>query len=168
MQEHHHLVPSTALALPSASVLRAIAIGGAVVGALDAADGVVIAGLTAGLNPIQVLQWIASGMLGPSAFGGGLATAGLGALLHFALAFGFTAAFVMAWTKIEAIRGNWVAYGLAWGVAVWAFMNLLVLPMSQVAPAPLTALGIANGVVGHALTVGLAAAYVARRTLGGK
>jgi len=146
--------------------LRAIAIGGAVVGVLDAADGVAYFGLTAGNNPIQVLQYIASGALGPSAFSGGLAAAGLGTLIHFGLAYGFTAAFVLAWTRIQAIRRSWAVAGLAWGAAVWAFMNLLVLPLSRVPPSPITALAAIHGVVGHALFVGLAAAIVARRVLG--
>jgi hypothetical protein len=146
--------------------LRAIAIGGAVVGVLDAADGVAYFGLTAGNNPIQVLQYIASGALGRSALSGGLAAAGLGTIIHFGLAYGFTAAFVLAWTRIQAIRRSWAVAGLAWGAAVWAFMNLLVLPLSRVSSSPITALAAIHGVVGHALFVGLAAAIVARRVLG--
>jgi uncharacterized membrane protein YagU involved in acid resistance len=152
----------------SKTVLRAILIGGAAVGVLDATDGVVWAAVTAGQNPIQVLQWIATGILGPHAFEGGLAAAGLGALIHFAISYGFTAAFVVAWTKIETIRKNWIAFGLAWGVLVWAFMNLIVLPNSSVPIAPLTVGALVNGIVGHAVTVGLAAAYVSRRVLATK
>lgn len=147
--------------------LRAIAIGGAVVGVLDATDGVAYFGLTAGNNPIQVLQYIASGALGPSAFSGRLATAGLGALIHFALAYAFTAVFMLAWSRVVAIRRFAVAAGLAWGAAVWALMNLVVLPMSNVPPSSLTAVSVVHGVVGHALFVGLAAAIVARRLIGG-
>ena len=146
--------------------LRAIAIAGAVVGVLDAADGVAYFGVTAGNNPIEVLQYIASGALGPSAFSGGLATAGLGALIHFALAYGFTGVFVLAWSRVDAIRRRGLAAGLAWGAAVWALMNLVVLPMSNVPPSPITALSAIHGVLGHALFVGLAAAVVARRVLG--
>jgi len=147
------------------SLRRAILIGGAAVGVLDAADGVVWSGVTAGQNPIQVLQWIATGLLGVGAFQGGLAAAGVGALIHFVLAYGFTAAFILAFDKIPAVRSHWVAFGLGWGALVWAFMNLLVLPLSQVPQVPFTAGGVVNGVVGHALTVGLAAAYVAKRVL---
>jgi hypothetical protein len=44
-------------------------------------------------------------------------------------------------------------------------MNLLVLPLSRLAPAPITLLGAIHGIVGHALFVGLAAAIVARRVI---
>ena len=151
---------AAALTLPTSSTtLRAVAVAGAAVGVLDAADGVVFAGITAGQNPIQVLQWIASGAL---------AAAGLGAAIHFALAYAFTGAFIAAWTRFEVIRRNWIVAGLAWGAAVWAIMNLLVLPLSPVAPPPFTLAGLLNGVLGHAITVGLAAAYVARRVLAAK
>jgi uncharacterized membrane protein YagU involved in acid resistance len=152
----------------SRSVSSAILIGGAAVGVLDATDGVAWAAITAGQNPVQVLQWIATGVLGPSAFSGGLAAAALGVLVHFVISYGFTAAFVLAWTQIESIRKSWVASGLLWGVLVWAFMNLLVLPHSSVPQGAFTVGAILNGVIGHALTVGLAAAYVARRVLGTK
>ena len=56
--------------------------GGLLAGTLDAVDGVAAFGLK-GMNPIQVLQYIASGLLGVASFQGGLKTAGLGALLHY-------------------------------------------------------------------------------------
>lgn len=149
---------------PSAT-LRAILLGGALVGVLDATDGVAYFGLTAGNNPIQVLQFIASGALGPAAFSGGLAAAALGALIHFGLSFGFTALFVLAWIRSEAVREHWVVAGLAWGVAVWTLMNLIILPLSHVPPSPITALSAIHGLTAHAMTVGLAAALVAHRTL---
>ena len=60
---------ATALA-PKQSLtnMQAIFWGGLVAGTLDAVDGV-IAYSTQGLNPIQVLQYIASGALGKSANG---------------------------------------------------------------------------------------------------
>jgi hypothetical protein len=61
------------------SSVQAIFWGGLVAGTLDAIDGV-IAYATQGLNPIQVLQYIASGALGKSAFEGGLTAAALGGI----------------------------------------------------------------------------------------
>ena len=155
---------STSIAPPGRAVTRAILWGGVAVGALDALDGVAFYRLAAGLGPIQVLQYIASGLLGSAAFDGGLPAAALGALIHFTLAYGFTAALVLAFAVVPRIREFWVLIGLGWGVAVWAVMNLVVLPhASRVAPSPLTAAAVVNGVVGHALTVGLVPAWVTRR-----
>ena len=52
-------------------VSRAILYATLVVGVLDATDGVVFLGLH-GQNPIQVLQYIASSLLGAQSFSGGL------------------------------------------------------------------------------------------------
>jgi uncharacterized membrane protein YagU involved in acid resistance len=133
-----------------------------VAGALDATDGVVFFGLH-GLNPIQVLQYIASGLLGAKSFSGGLATAGLGVLVHFAIAFVVAAIYVLATRRIMAARSQWVTFGLVYGAAVWAVMNLVVLPLSAVAPSQISTAAALNGVIGHALFVGLPIAYFAKK-----
>ncbi len=156
---------TSSFALTSSPLGRAVALGGAVVGVLDALDGVVYFALKAGLNPIQVLQYIASGALGSRAFDGGLAAAGLGALIHFALAYAFTGAFIAAWPHVHAIRRHALAAGLGWGGAVWAFMNLIVLPQSNVAASPITAIDAIHGIISHGLFVGLPAAFIAKRVL---
>jgi hypothetical protein len=149
----------------SGRLARAIVIGGLAVGVLDAVDGVAYFGLTAGQNPIQVLQYIASGALGASSFSGGLATAGLGALLHFVIATVVTSVFLLAWTRIPLLRTHWVAGGVTWGAIVWVVMNLVVVPNSGTPQMPLTALAVIHGLIGHAVTVGLVAAYVGRKVL---
>ena len=114
------------------SVTKAILYGTLVAGALDATDGVVFCGLQ-GLNPIQVLQYIASGLLGQQSFRGGLATAGLGVLLHFGIAAVVAAIYVVASLKLSILRSQAVVLGLLYGAAVYLVMNLIVLPMSAVA-----------------------------------
>jgi hypothetical protein len=68
---------ANAVSTKALTLSKAILWGGLVAGVLDAVDGVVAFG-TKGLNPIQVLQYIASGLLGASSFNGGLGTAALG------------------------------------------------------------------------------------------
>ena len=142
--------------------MRATLLGGGVAGVLDALDGVIAYYLHAGLNPIQVLQFIASGALGESAFKGGLLTAAAGAFFHFLIAFVAAGVYSLAATRIRALHAAWLPCGLAYGVWVWAFMNLLVLPLSKVTPAPFNLAMTINGVVGHAVLVGLPIAYFAR------
>lgn len=158
--------PASFSSSPSLSTFaRAVLSTGLALGVLDAVDGVAFFGLTAGQNPIQVLQYIASGALGASAYTGGLATAAAGALLHFAISFVVAAVFVAAYVRLAVVRDNVVAVGMFYGAAVWAVMNLMVLPQSAIGPTPLTAVGVIHGVVGHVLTVGLTGALVARRVL---
>jgi uncharacterized membrane protein YagU involved in acid resistance len=141
---------------------RALLYATLLAGALDATDGVVFFGLH-GLNPIQVLQYIASGLLGAQSFRGGLATAGLGVLVHFAIAFVVAAIYLLAGRRISALRSQWVVFGLLYGAAVWAVMNLAVLPHSAVAPSSISTAALLNGVIGHALFVGLPIAFFAHK-----
>ena len=118
----------TARTLP---VSRAILYATLVVGVLDAADGVVFRGLQ-GQNPIQVLQYIASSLLGARAFSGGLATAGLGLVLHFAVSLVVVTVYILASRRIAVLRALWVLLGLLYGAAVWAVMNLVFLPHTAI------------------------------------
>ena len=169
MPEHEFVEQSTVpVSMASNSGKRSVAVGyailwgGLVAGVLDAVDGVIAFG-TQGLNPIQVLQYIASGALGKSAFQGGMATAALGAVFHFLIAWVAAAVFVFASRQIPALKTQAVAFGLLYGVAVYLFMNYLVLPLSAVAPSPFHIGLFLNGVIGHALFVGLPIALYSRR-----
>jgi len=115
------------------------------------------------LNPIQVLQYIASGALGNSAFRGGLATAALGAAFHFLIAWVAAAVFVLASRRLEILKTQAVSAGLLYGAAVYFFMNYVVLPLSAVAPAAFQLGLFLNGVIGHAVFVGLPISLIARR-----
>ena len=153
-------IPSSKQSLTS---LRAILWGGVVAGILDAIDGVIAFG-TQGLNPIQVLQYIASGALGKLAFQGGLATASLGAGFHFSIAWVAATVFVFASRRLQFLKTQAVLAGLLYGAAVYFFMNYLVLPLSAVAPATFQLGLFLNGMIGHALFVGLPISLFARRT----
>lgn len=137
--------------------------GGLAAGVLDATDGVVAYGLQ-GLNPIQVLQYIASGALGPAAFHGGLVTAGIGVLFHFFIAFTVAAVFHLACRLMPQLAQRYIVSGLIYGAAVFFIMNYVVLPFTAVAPSPLSIPMFINGVVGHAVDVGLVIAWCAHRS----
>ena len=141
---------------------QAIFCGGLIAGILDAIDGVIAYG-TQGLNPIQVLQYIASGALGQSAFQGGLATAALGAAFHFSIAWAAAGVFVLATRRLEILKTHAVPAGLLYGAAVYFFMNYFVLPLSAVAASTFHLGLFLNGVIGHALFVGLPISLFARR-----
>src|SRR5215831_1090116 len=142
---------ATALASKQAlTKAQAILWGGLVAGTLDAVDSVIAFG-TQGLSTIQVLQYIASGALGRSAFQGGLLTAALGAAFHFGIAWVAAGMFVFATRRLEIFKTQAVTAGLLYGAAVYFFMNYLVLPLSAVAPGTLQLGLFLNGVIGHAL-----------------
>jgi uncharacterized membrane protein YagU involved in acid resistance len=132
---------------------------------LDATDGVIYFGLTAHRNPIQVLQYIASGAFGTASFDGGLATAFAGLVFHILISLVAVIVFAALYLRSRTVRDHAIAAGLVYGGIVWSFMNLVVLPASAVAPSALTPLAVVHGLVGHALFVGLPAALAMRRYL---
>lgn len=137
--------------------------GGLAAGVLDSVDAVVAFGLK-GMNPIQVLQYVASGLLGTDSFKGGLATAGLGAALHFFIAFAVAAVYYAASLTLPALRRQAAIWGLLYGAAVYLFMNYLVLPLSAVPRSPFSLPLFLNGVIGHAIFVGFTIAWFAHRS----
>ena len=148
-------------------IARAILVGGAAVAVLDGLDAIVAYKLVLGFEPIPIYQFVASGLVGPSAFAGGLASAALGLAVHVLVAFSAAAAFTVASLWWPALRRHAGAAGAAHGIAVYAFMNAVVIPLSRIPPAPFSLPLFVNGVVGHALFVGLPVAYAARAFLGG-
>jgi len=104
--------------------------------------------------------------MGAAAFQGGLASAALGLIIHFGLAFGFTALFVAAYLRLGRVRKHATPAGLVYGALVWAFMNLVALPHSNVAQVSLSVLDVVHGLIGHALFVGTPVALAARRFIG--
>ena len=144
---------------------RAILAGGLAAGALDITAAMVIYGLR-GVPPIRVLQSVASGLLGTDAFRGGLATAALGTALHFFIATTAAAVYYAASRRLTVLVRRPVRWGLLYGVAVYLFMNLVVLPLSAVPKRPFAVGMAAIILVVHMLFVGLPIALAVRRYAG--
>ncbi len=145
---------------------RAILVGTLAVGVLDAIDAVVFFGLR-GVSPLRCFQAIASGLLGRAAFQGGAPTALLGAALHFFIAFGIVSVYYVASGRLAVLTRWPILCGLVYGVFVYFFMNHVVLPLSAVARGTFVLPVFLNGVIGHALLVGLPSAILARLGRGG-
>lgn len=147
------------------SAARAILWSGLTAGALDLTAALVQSSLR-GRSPVSLLQSIASGLLGAGSFQGGAATAALGAVLHFLIAFAAATVYVMARRKLKWLVRRPVLSGLLYGVAVYLVMTYVVVPLSA-APFRLgaTPSGIATGLAIHMLCVGLPIALVSRRFL---
>ncbi|MGH7525607.1 MAG: hypothetical protein ACREMX_02775 [Gemmatimonadales bacterium] len=140
---------------------RALLWGTLTVGLLDGLDAIVFFGYR-GVTPVQVLQSIASGLLGRAAFEGGAATAALGALLHFFIAFAVVAAYHLASRWLPSLTRHPWSYGPLYGLFVYVVMNQVVVPLSAAVSGPEALPVIINGLLIHALGVGLPAALFAR------
>ena len=109
--------------------LRAILLGGLIAGVLDITAAFVLSA-PRGIRPAVILRGIASGLLGRSAFQGGIGIAILGAFLHFVIAFGAAAVYVTASRWLAVLTRQAVLCGLLYGIVVYLVMNEIVLPLS--------------------------------------
>jgi len=140
---------------------RALLLGGLTVGVLDGLDALIFFGLR-GVPPARLFQGIASGLLGRSAFAGGMATALLGVLLHFFIAFAVVTTYHVAARRLPGLTDRPWIYGPLYGLLVYAVMSFVVVPLSAIgARSPSTDV-LLNGLLIHALGVGLPAALSAR------
>ena len=142
---------------------RAIVWGGLLAGIGDITFAFVVNGLR-GVGPVRVLQSVASGLLGEAARAGGLATAALGGVLHFLIAFIWATVYWLASRKLKVLVQHPVVCGLLYGFAVYAFMYLVVLPLSAAyfKPTFTPSTVFLNG-AGHMLLVGLPIALAASK-----
>jgi hypothetical protein len=141
---------------------RAILYGGLAVGILDALDAMLFFGLLRGASPARVWQGVSYGLLGRKAIEGGLPTAFLGLAIHFFIAFCVAAVYYAASRKIAVLRQRPVVCGLLYGLAVYFFMSYVVMPLSMIGFPNFRWPVFLNGVICHALLVGLPAALIAR------
>lgn len=154
----------TASAARPARAFDTVVLGGLTAGVLDILDAFVMTAINGG-SATRMLQSIASGVMGRAAYEGGLSSAGLGLMLHFVIALGAATTFLLATRALPVLLRRPVPVGLAFGLAVWAFMYLVVLPTTFGRPFAAPALPqLINQLGIHALGVGLPIAWFAARS----
>lgn len=158
-----HAPPRFAERAPRPRAFQTIIYGGLIVGVLDALDAMGFSGLH-GVSPSRVWQFVASGLLGRAAFNGGMKTVALGLLIHFLVAFILAAIYYGASLYLPVLVRRAVLCGLLYGAAVYFVMRYIVTPLSAAPPLSFSVASLLNGLVGHALLVGLPVALVARHS----
>ena len=142
------------------STSRALLIGTLVVGTLDILDAILFFGWR-GVPPVRIFQSIASGLLGRAAFAGGIATAVLGAALHYFIAFSIVAVFLYASRRLPALVRAPIVSGILYGIAAYFVMQYVVIPLSAAGTGRFSWPVFANGILIHMFGVGLPASLVA-------
>jgi len=145
--------------------LHAILVGGAIAGAGDLLFAISFAAAN-GTPPMRLLQTIASGLLGTSAFDGGGSTAALGLAAHFALSWLWAALFLLAAGGVSALMRYPIASGIAFGIVVFLAMRLVVLPLSAFPyPVSFKPLATVLDLLSHMLLFGVPIAIAVRRAV---
>jgi hypothetical protein len=156
--------------LPPGRLRRAIVGGGLLCGILDISAAFVLSWAIARVGPIRVLQGIAEALLGPASARGGAASAALGLLMHFSIAFSWAAVFALLARRFPALLRWTVPAALVYGALVWIVMYRVVIPLVPAVNAlylttfdrAIPRLRLRQAVV-HVLCVGLPIALAARR-----
>lgn len=108
----------------------------------------------------RLWQNVASTLLGPEAFDGGTRTALIGVLMHFGVAFGWSAVFLLlamksAWLRrVLASRYGAVKVAAVYGPFIWLVMSLVVIPLLVQRPPTINLRWWVQG-IGHFPFVGL-------------
>ncbi|HVZ99479.1 MAG TPA: hypothetical protein VG841_04105 [Caulobacterales bacterium] len=145
-------------------MLTAILLGGLAAGALDIISAFATF-LPQGASVSGILHYIASGLIGADAANsGGLATAGLGLAVHFALTTAMAGAYVVAARLAPLLARAPLVCGAIYGVGLYALMTYVIVPMSA-APGWKPAEGwmLASGLFAHTALVGIPIALIAKR-----
>ena len=140
---------------------RKILVATLVAGTLDILSACVYT-LMAGRAPMTMLKGLASAILGNGAVTGGTGVALVGLLLHFAIMAAMVAFFVIAASRLPVLKTHWLLAGIAYGIGLWAVMNLIVLPL-RFGWHPFTPFGLAEQFFSHIALVGIPIAWFARR-----
>ena len=141
----------------------AILIGGLIAGTLDI---LYATGYSAwrGTPPMTLLQFVASGLLGPASFEGGAATAALGLLLHYLMMLLIAAIFYALSRQLTFLVRQPLLWGPVYGFLVYWVMNLVVMEMSATPNKwRFIPLSFATGIVVHMFFIGLVIAWYASK-----
>ena len=140
--------------------------GGLTAGFFDAWDATLFFG-SRGASPDRIAQHVASGLLGRASFEYGAASIAAGLVLHFCVALSIATVFYLLARQIPAMVAHPVIAGLAFGTAAYFVMGHVVVPLSRVpggGAGPFSFPVFVNGVVGHAVLIGLPIALFAARS----
>ncbi|WP_221392278.1 DUF1440 domain-containing protein [Dyadobacter sp. NIV53] len=117
---------------------------------------------------LRILQSVASGVFGKTAYSGGIEMAVIGLVFHFIISFIFTYLYFFAYTRLAFLRKERVFSGFVFGFFIWLVMNLIVLPItfSGLFPSDFVSalIGIAIIIISIGIPVSLIAHFYYNRT----
>jgi len=115
-----------------ASVAVAVLWCGLLVGTLDILAAFANAYISFEVGPISVLKYIASALFGATAINGGTDMVIYGLLMHYAIAYFFTALYFFLYPRLGGATQNSILIGVMYGLFIWLLMNLVVVPFTKI------------------------------------
>jgi len=121
------------------SALSRLLLAGLVTGIADGLFSSVLSVAFYGSTVARLFRGVASVLLGPDALQGGTRTALIGILMHFGVAFAWSAVFLILYECSQWIRSQRVIVLAAiYGPLVWMVMSLIVIPLLAHRPPSIT------------------------------
>ena len=149
------------------SPLFVILVAGLVAGLFDITYACLFFGIRNKVPPSRILQSVARGALGNSAFAGGLKTALLGLFFHFLIALIAAGIFYFASRAIPFMIDHAVISGLLYGLCVYFVMYGIVMRYSaihnQLYPWQYPWAVLVPNILIHMIGIGLSIALIVRR-----
>lgn len=142
--------------------LKTIGLGGLTVGMLDCFAANLNA-MLAGLNPIAVWKYVASGILGKSSYEYTWESIVFGLVIHFVIAFVVTTIYYLASFRLPELIQYPLIFGLLYGIAVYFVMGYVITPLSAAAKLPTSYTSIMIGILIHIICVGLPISFIVKR-----
>lgn len=124
--------------------LSRLLLAGLLTGVIDGLFASVQSVFFNGSTVTRLFQGVASTLLGREALEGGTTTALIGVLMHFGVAFGWSAVFLLlaqrsAWIRrVLASRYGIVKVAAVYGPFIWMVMSLVVIPLLLQRPPTIT------------------------------
>lgn len=137
------------------------------VGTLDILAAIIQTAVAGG-SIVRLLQYIASGVFGKSAFETGWTYAAMGLTFHYAIALGWTVFFFRGYRFFPQAHHHRVLTGVGYGLFVWLLMNRVILPASNVQLGPFVWWRAALAAAVLVVAIGLPLSFMAARHFGDK
>ena len=113
-------------------LFRAISLTALLAGTLDITAAIVRFYIEHKQEPIPLFRYIASGLFGKETASTGRLMIVWGIVIHYMIAFLFTAFLFLIYPKLIAWLKNKFLTGFLYGLFIWAVMNLVMVPFSKI------------------------------------
>jgi hypothetical protein len=141
------------------NALQVILIAGLTCGVLDGLSAVALAKG----QWMRVFQFVASSILGPGSFQGGVGTASVGIAIHFLVALSATTIYYFVSRRVPVLIDQALLSGILYGVTIHLFMTFVAIPMSRTGSRPLVLRAFLMQLAVHMIVVGPTIALMIRR-----
>lgn len=128
----------------SGDALKRLIRAGVLTGVIDGLFSGVLSAFFYGSTVARLFQGVAATLLGPDAMSGGMRTAAIGLAMHFGVAFGWSAVFLLIGMRLAIVRrviespAGALKVAAIYGPLIWMVMSLVVIPSLTGRPPAIT------------------------------